>query len=74
MSTPDRQFSLEKAYWWENGYLMEGRHSSMAEVEGVGSLGNKALESKTGGRSRVRSWAAGYLKGQKCGFHSEAGT
>lgn len=53
---------------------MEGRHSSMAEVEGVESLGNKVLESKTGGRSRVRSWAAGYLKGQKCGFHSEAGT
>lgn len=31
---------------------MEGRHSSMAEVEGVESLGNKVLESKTGGRSK----------------------
>ena len=53
---------------------MEGRHSSMAEVEGVEGLGNKVLESKTGTRSGVRSWAIGYLKGQKCGVHSEAGT
>ena len=51
----------------------ERRHSSMAEVEGVEGLGNKVLESKTGTRSGVRSWATGYLKGQKCGVHSEAG-
>lgn len=73
LSTPETQFSLEKAHWWENGYLMERRHSSMAEVEGVEGLGNKVLESKTGTRSGVRSWATGYLKGQKCGVHSEAG-
>ena len=73
LSTPETQFSLEKAHWLENGYLMDRRHSSMAEVEGVEGLGNKVLESKTGTRSGVRSWATGYLKGQKCGVHSEAG-